>query len=112
MYIDIYRYIYTHIYMHTNIHTYMYVYMCIYILIRIYICMYIYVHVKWKWKCKCNGKCSCIPFPSHNIYSALLQRIEHCSTRKSTCRLPICTYIYIYKALHYYSNCFLHLLAL
>ena len=80
--------------MHTNIHTYMYVYMCIYILIRIYICMYIYVHVKWK--CKCNGKCSCVPFPSHNIYSALLQRIEHCSTRKSTCRLPICTYIYIY----------------
>ena len=110
MYIDIYRYIYTHIY--TYIHTYMYVYMCIYILIRIYICMYIYVHVKWK----CNGKCSCVPFPSHNIYSALLQRIEHCSTRKSTCRLPICTYIYIYiyiyKALHYYSNCFLHLLAL
>ena len=33
-------------------------------------------------------------FPSHNIYSALLQHIEHCSTWKSTCRLPI--YIYIY----------------
>ena len=31
-----------------------------------------------------------------NIYSALLQRIEHCSTRKSTCRLPIYIYIYIY----------------
>ena len=30
------------------------------------------------------------------IYSALLQRIEHCSTRKSTCRLPIYIYIYIY----------------
>ena len=35
-------------------------------------------------------------FPSHNIYSALLQRIEHCSTRKSTCRLPICIYICMY----------------
>ena len=34
-------------------------------------------------------------FSSHDIYSALLQRIEHCSTRKSTCRLPIYTYIYI-----------------
>ena len=32
-------------------------------------------------------------FSSHNIYPALLQRIEHCSTRKSTCRLPI----YIYR---------------
>ena len=30
------------------------------------------------------------------IYSALLQCIEHCSTRKSTCRLPIYIYIYIY----------------
>ena len=34
-------------------------------------------------------------FPSHNIYSALLQHIEHCSTRKSTCRLPIHIHIYI-----------------
>ena len=30
------------------------------------------------------------------IYPALLQRIEHCSTRKSTGRLPIYLYIYIY----------------
>ena len=30
------------------------------------------------------------------IYSALLQHIEHCSTRKSTYRLPIYIYIYIY----------------
>ena len=36
-------------------------------------------------------------FSSHNIYSALLQRIEHSSTRKSTCRLPIYIYIYIYS---------------
>ena len=45
------------------------------------------------------GICSCVVFSSHNIYSALLQRIEHCSTRKSTCRLPIyiSIYIYIYK---------------
>ena len=35
-------------------------------------------------------------FPSHNIYSALLQRIEHCSTQKSTCRLPIYIYTYIF----------------
>ena len=42
------------------------------------------------------GKCSYVLFSSHNIYSALLQRIEHCSTRKSTCRLPIYIYIYIY----------------
>ena len=41
-------------------------------------------------------------FPSHNIYSALLQRIEHCSTRKSTCRLPIYIYIYIYKNIYIY----------
>ena len=39
-------------------------------------------------------------FPSHNIYSALLQRIEHSSTRKSTCRLPIYLYIYIYIYIH------------
>ena len=36
-----------------------------------------------------RGKKDATTFPSHNIYSALLQRIEHCSTRKSTCRLPI-----------------------
>ena len=37
-------------------------------------------------------------FSSHNIYPALLQRIEHCSTRKSTCRLPmyVCMYVYMY----------------
>ena len=49
------------------------------------VCIYIYIY---------------IVFSSHNIYSALLQRIEHCSTRKSTCRLPIHTHththIYIY----------------
>ena len=32
------------------------------------------------------------------IYSALLQRIEHCSTRKSTGRLPIYIYIYILQS--------------
>ena len=40
-------------------------------------------------------------FSSHNIYSALLQRIEHCSTRKSTCRLPIYIYIYMHELLHW-----------
>ena len=35
-------------------------------------------------------------FSSHNIYPALLQRIEHCSMRKSTCRLPNYIYIYMY----------------
>ena len=30
-----------------------------------------------------------LSFFPHNIYSALLQRIEQCSTRKSTCRPPI-----------------------
>ena len=39
---------------------------------------------------------SCVLFSSHNIYSALLQRIEHCSTRKSTCRLPIYIYVCMY----------------
>ena len=38
-------------------------------------------------------------FPSHNIYSALLQRIEHCSTQKSTCRLPIYIYTYFFFSL-------------
>ena len=41
------------------------------------------------------GKCSCVLFSSHNIYSALLQRIEHCFTRKSTCRLPIYIYSWV-----------------
>ena len=41
-------------------------------------------------------------FSSHNIYSALLQRIEHCSTRKSTCRLPIYTYTYIHIYIYTY----------
>ena len=44
-------------------------------------------------------------FSSHNIYSALLQRIEHCSTRKSTCRLPIYIYIYIFGELIGYLCC-------
>ena len=30
------------------------------------------------------------------IFLSLLERIGHCSTRKSTCRLPIYIYIYIY----------------
>ena len=30
------------------------------------------------------------------IYKYFFQRIEHCSTRKSTCRLPIYIYIYIH----------------
>ena len=38
-------------------------------------------------------------FPSHNIYSVLLQSIEHCSTRKSTWRLPIHIYININELL-------------
>ena len=46
------------------------------------------------------------PFSSHNIYSALLQRIEHSSTRKSTCRLPIYIYIYIYVYLFFISAAF------
>ena len=65
--------------------------MCIYI--------YIYIYILWEEKrmqLKME-KCSCVLFSSHNIYSALLQRIEHCSTRKSTCRLPIYIYIYICK---------------
>ena len=40
-----------------------------------------------------------------NIYSALLQRIEHCSTRKSICRLPLYTYIYIY--IYIYAKAFI-----
>ena len=53
---------------------------------------------KCSWKDKWKGKCSCVVFSSHNIYSSLLQRIEHCSMRKSTCRLPIylCMYVYVY----------------
>ena len=54
------------------------------------------------------GKCSYILFSSHNIYSALLQRIEHCSTRKSTCRLPI--YIYIFLSLTYIHLICIHML--
>ena len=38
------------------------------------------------------------------IYSALLQRIEHCSTRKSTYRLPIFIYIYIYDTSDWSQN--------
>ena len=41
-------------------------------------------------------------FSSHNIYSAQIQRIEHCSTRKSTCRLPIYIYIYIFFFYYYF----------
>ena len=75
--------------------------------IYIYIYIYIYKYYERKKKgrnyisrqaCFVNrfGKCSYVPFfSSRNIYPALLQRIEHCSTRKSTCRLPIYIYIYI-----------------
>ena len=35
------------------------------------------------------------------IFLSLLQRIGHCSTRKSTCRLPI--YIYIYRYIYIYN---------
>ena len=70
----------------------------------IYIYIYIYIYIMRgslhssgsDSRNRLVGKCSCVLFSSHNIYSALLQRIEHCSTRKSTCRLPIYMYIYIY----------------
>ena len=42
-------------------------------------------------------------FSSHNIYSALLERIEHCYTRKSTCRLPIYLCIYILYVCIYFN---------
>ena len=41
---------------------------------------------------------------SHNIDSALLQRIEHCSTRKSTCRLPIYIYIYFFFFFFFFKS--------
>ena len=75
-------------------------YKYIYVNINIYI--YIYYERKkgrnyiFRQACFVVGKCSCVLFSSHDIYSALLQRIEHCSTRKLTCRLPI----YIYLILH------------
>ena len=56
----------------------------------IYIYIYIYINIM-------RGKKDITTFIIHNIYSALLQRIEHCSTQKSTCRLPIYIYIYIFK---------------
>ena len=63
------------------VYVYVYVRMCMYVYLYIYVYIYIYIYIIASL------------FPSHNIYSALLQRIEHCSTRKSICRLPI--YIYI-----------------
>ena len=42
-------------------------------------------------------------FSSDNIYSALLERIEHCYTRKSTCRLPIYVCIYILYVCIYFN---------
>ena len=66
-----------------------------YIYIYIYIYMYIYIYIYIYYERKKGRNCISI-FSSHNIYSALLQRIEHSSTRKSTCRLPIYIYIYIY----------------
>ena len=56
--------------------------------VNIYIYIY-YERKKGRNYISQNGKCSCVLFSSHNIYFALIQRIEHCSTRKSTCRLPI-----------------------
>ena len=62
----------------------------------VYIYIYIYLYIYTVCLCGLSGNVVASLFPSHNIYSALLQRIEHCSTRKSTCRLPIYIYIYIY----------------
>ena len=60
--------------------------------------MYVYIYIYYERKKGCNYKWRNVvaSFFPHNIYSALLQRIEHCSMRKSTCRLPIYIYIYIY----------------
>ena len=57
-------------------------------------CIYIYIYTYIRNRLV--GKCSCVLFSSHNIYSALLQRIEHCSTRKSTCRFPIYIHILVF----------------
>ena len=58
-------------------------------ILRGFACIIIYIYIYM-------GNVVASLFPSHNIYSALLQRIEHCSTQKSTCRLPIYIYIYIF----------------
>ena len=66
------------------------------------IALYIYIYIFKPLKSEAihetglSGNVVASLFPSHNIYSALLQGIEHCSTRKSTCRLPIYIHIYIY----------------
>ena len=49
------------------------------------VCIYIYIYIYIYYERRIVASF----FSSHNIYSALLQRIEHCFTRKSTCRLPI-----------------------
>ena len=68
-----------------------------------YVYIYIYIYLYIYTVCLCGLSVNVVAslFPSHNIYSALLQRIEHCSTRKSTCRLPIYIYIYIHICKHY-----------
>ena len=62
----------------------------------LYVYIYIYIYMSEAiHETGLSGNVVASLFPSHNIYSALLQRIEHCSMRKSTCRLPIYIYIFI-----------------
>ena len=64
-----------------------------------YLCVYMYIFKPLKSEAihetGLSGNVVTSLFSSHNIYPALLQRIEHCSTRKSTCRLPLYIYVYI-----------------